>query len=78
MMARTSAKKGLPIGILAMGAIAYVGFGDAFLPGDAGRYSYQARLQLNGMMIKAFPGWKTKVSPHRRTEDAVEQMGGNK
>ncbi len=59
-------------------AIGYIGFGDAFLPGDLGRYSYQTRLQLNGMMIKVFPGWKARTNPNRRTEDAVEQMGGNK
>ncbi len=77
MMARTSAKQGLPLGIFAMGAIAYIAFGDAFLPGDAGRYSYQARAQLNAMMIKIFPSWKAKTNPHQRTEDALEKLGGN-
>jgi hypothetical protein len=78
MMARTSAKQGLPVGILAMGAIAYIAFGDAFLPGDAGRYSYQTRAQLNAMMIKIFPSWKAKTNPNQRTEDAVEKMEGRK
>jgi hypothetical protein len=78
MMARTSAKQGLPLGILAMGAIAYIGFGDSFLPGDAGRYSYQTRAQLNAMMIKIFPSWKVKTNPNQRTEDAVEKMEGRK
>jgi hypothetical protein len=78
IMARTSVKQGLPIGILALGAIAYIAFGDAFLPGAAGRYSYQARLQLNAMMIKVFPGWKTQTNPNRRTEDAVDRMEGGK
>jgi hypothetical protein len=78
IMARTSAKQGLPLGILAMGAIAYIAFGDAFLPGDAGRYSYQTRAQLNTMMIKVFPSWKTKTNPNQRTEDAVQQTESGK
>jgi hypothetical protein len=73
-MARTSAKPGLPIGILAMLTIAYIGFGDAFLPGAAGKYSYQTRAQLNALMIKVFPSWKAKTNPNQRTENAVEQM----
>jgi hypothetical protein len=77
-MARTSAKKGLPVGILVMLAIAYVGFGDSFLPGAAGRYSYQTRAQLNALMIKVFPSWQAKTNPNRRTEDAVERMEGGK
>ncbi len=78
IMAKLAVQKRFPFGIVALLAIAYIGFGDAFLPGAAGKYSYQTRLQLNAMMIKIMPGWKTKASPHQRTEDAVERMEGGK
>jgi hypothetical protein len=78
IMAKLAVQKRFPFGVVALLAIAYIAFGDAFLPGAAGKYSYQTRLQLNAMMIKIMPGWKARTNPNRRTEDAVEQMGGNK
>jgi hypothetical protein len=78
MMAKLAVQKRFPFGMAALVAVAYIAFGDAFLPGDAGRYSYQARAQLNTMMIKVFPNWKVKSNPNQRTEDAVQQTESSK
>jgi hypothetical protein len=72
-MARNASKKGLPFGVLILVAMAYIGFGDAFLPGEAGRFSYQTRAQINRWMINVFPGFKVKTNPHQRTEQAIER-----
>lgn len=72
-MAKIAGKKGLPFGVLALLAIAYIAFGDAFLPGKFGYYSYYARYRMNEILINIFPSWK-QTSPHKRTEDAIRRQ----
>jgi hypothetical protein len=77
-MAKIAGRKRLPIGILTMAAIIYIGFGDAFLPGVLGRYSYQARATLDQFLLQIFPSWKLKTNPYERTERAIEKEEGKK
>lgn len=65
--------KSLPFGLILLLSLAYIGFGDQFLPGSIGRYSFQARHSLDAMMIGMFPTWRPKTQPNARTEDAVRQ-----
>ncbi len=53
--------------------IAFIGFGDAFLPKPLSTVSRQARTSLNQIIASAVPGWSPKTKPYERTEDALKQ-----
>ncbi|MBE9028385.1 hypothetical protein IQ266_01280 [filamentous cyanobacterium LEGE 11480] len=59
-------------------AVAYVAFGDAFLPGKAGYYSTYSRATMNNMLVNMFPSWQSKTNPYQRTEKAIEQEENGK
>jgi hypothetical protein len=63
----------IPVGLLLLLSLIYIGFGDQFLPASIGRYSFQARSSIDQMLIGAFPTWRPKVDPSRRTEEALEK-----
>ncbi|ERN41934.1 hypothetical protein KR51_00014700 [Rubidibacter lacunae KORDI 51-2] len=59
--------------VLVVLAIAFVGFGDRFLPGAAGNASAQTRAKLNSILSGIFPDGKVD-DPHERTEKAVKKF----
>ncbi|MGI0491825.1 hypothetical protein ACN4EG_08430 [Alkalinema pantanalense CENA528] len=65
--------KKIPVAVILLVVIAFIGFGDQVLPQPIGRYSLQARNSIDQMMINLFPNWKPR-NPNARTEDAVQQM----
>ncbi|OUC14303.1 MAG: hypothetical protein B0A82_12485 [Alkalinema sp. CACIAM 70d] len=64
--------KKIPVALILLLVIAFIGFGDQVLPRPIGRYSLQARTSIDQMMINLFPTWKPK-NPNARTEDALQQ-----
>ncbi len=70
--------KKIPVGFLLLLGLIYVGFGDQFLPPSIGRYSFQVRSSLDGMMIGMFPNLRPKTNPYDRTEDAIQKTEGGK
>lgn len=64
----------IPVGLLLLIGLIYVGLGDRFLPAAIGRYSTQARNTVNQMLIDGFPQWQPKANPNQRTERAVEGL----
>ncbi|MCS6814553.1 MAG: hypothetical protein NZ772_13440 [Cyanobacteria bacterium] len=54
-------------------AIAFVGFGDSFLPKPWNTMSRQSREALNNIIAKAVPSWSPKTKPYQRTEDALKR-----
>ena len=65
--------KRVPVGLILLFAVCFVGFGDQVLPKPIGKYSTAARASLDDMMVSAFPQWRPKVNPYGRTEDAVRE-----
>lgn len=63
----------LPVGLILLVSLVFVGFGDQFLPTEIGRYSLQARQSLDQMLIGVFPSWRPKTKPNARTQDAIEK-----
>jgi hypothetical protein len=64
----------MPVGLILLVGLIFVGFGDQFLPPAIGRYSFQTRTALDQLLVNAFPNWQPKTNPHQRTEDAVRNM----
>jgi len=54
-------------------AIAFVGFGDSFLPKPLSTASRQTRDSLNKIVGGVVPNWAPKTKPNQRTEDALKQ-----
>ena len=65
--------KRVPVGLILLFTVCFVGFGDQVLPKPIGKYSTAARASLDDMMVSAFPQWRPKVNPYGRTEDAVRE-----
>jgi hypothetical protein len=65
--------KRVPIGLILLLSVVFVGFGDQILPKPIGKYSTAARTTLDNMMVSAFPEWTPKTNPYGRTEDAIKQ-----
>ena len=65
--------KRVPVGLILLFAVCFVGFGDQVLPKSIGKYSTAARTSLDNMMVSAFPEWRPKVNPYSRTEDALRE-----
>jgi len=53
--------------------IAFIGFGDSFLPKPLSTASRQSRESLNNVISGLVPNWSPKMKPNQRTEDAVKQ-----
>ncbi len=53
--------------------IAFIGFGDSFLPKPLSTASRQSRDALNTMIAGVVPSWAPKTKPNQRTEDALKQ-----
>jgi hypothetical protein len=66
--------KRVPIGIILLFAIAFVGFGDQVLPKSIGKYSTAARVSLDNMMVSGFPQWNPKSNQYRKTNEAVDNL----
>ncbi len=64
--------KKLPLSLIALVGLVFVGFGDQFLPTAIGKYSYHSRAAIDTMIINLFPSWRPKTNPNQRTEDAVK------
>jgi hypothetical protein len=65
--------KRFPLGLILLFALCFVGFGDQVLPKPIGKYSTVARIDLDNMLVSAFPSWRPKTNPYGRTEDAIRQ-----
>jgi hypothetical protein len=65
--------KRVPVGLIVLLSVCFVGFGDQVFPKSIGKYSTAARASLDNIMVSAFPEWKPKTNPYGRTEDAVNQ-----
>ncbi len=65
--------KRVPVGLIVLLSVCFIGFGDQVLPKSIGKYSTATRASLDNMMVSAFPEWKPKTNPHRRTQDAINQ-----
>ncbi|MER3431901.1 MAG: hypothetical protein C4288_00340 [Leptolyngbya sp. ERB_1_1] len=61
----------IPVGLLFMLSVVFIGFGDRFLPSQIGRCSFQARNSIDQLLVNAFPSWQPKTNPYRRTEEAI-------
>jgi hypothetical protein len=64
----------IPVGLLLLVSLIFVGCGDQFLPSAIGKYSFQARNAIDQLLVNAFPRWQPKTNPNQRTEDAVRDM----
>ncbi|MBD1843550.1 hypothetical protein H6F89_09105 [Cyanobacteria bacterium FACHB-63] len=64
----------IPVGLVLMLSVVFIGFGDQILPPEIGRYSFQARSTIDQLLVNAFPTWQPKTNPHRRTEEAVRDV----
>lgn len=65
--------KRIPIGLILLFSVCFVGFGDQVLPQSVGKYSTAARTSLDNMMIAAFPQLRPKTNPYGRTEEAIRK-----
>ncbi|MCU0549238.1 MAG: hypothetical protein MUC48_07815 [Leptolyngbya sp. Prado105] len=66
--------KKIPVGLILLVSLIFVGFGDQFLPPEIGKYSFQTRTAIDQIFVNAFPNWKPKTQPYERTEEAVRDM----
>ncbi len=63
----------VPVSLILLFAVCFVGFGDQVLPKSIGKYSTATRTSLDNMMVSAFPEWRPKVNLYGRTEDAIRE-----
>lgn len=68
----------IPVGLILLLGVGFIGFGDQILPQPIGRYSLQARTMLDQAMIQMFPSWHSKTDPYARTEKAIDNAEKNK
>jgi hypothetical protein len=66
--------KKIPVGLVLLVSLVFVGFGDQFLPPEIGKYSFQTRNAIDQMLVNAFPNRRPKTDPYRRTNEAVENI----
>ncbi len=57
--------------------VAYIGFGDKFLPPNLGRYSSSTRQAINNYLVSVFPD-KEIQNPYRKNEEIIMQVEKNK
>ena len=51
----------------------FVGIGDSFLPEPMKSASLNTRETINETLIGLFPNRRTKLNPHKRTREAIEE-----
>ena len=69
--------KRVPVGLILLITVCFIGFGDQVLPRPIGKYSTAARKMLDNMMVSAFPQWNPKTDQYRRTNDAIREVEKN-
>jgi hypothetical protein len=66
--------RGPTIALILLLVAGFIGFGDKFLPKPLSTASFQTRTSLNQMIVGAFPSWRPKTQPHKRTEEAIKKQ----
>ena len=66
------------IPLLLILALAFVGFGDQFLPQPLRSASFKTRVALDNWMTHSFSLWQPRTNPNARTERALEQQESGK
>ena len=72
-MANNNRRVFIPVPFLLLVAIAFIGFGDSFLPKPLNKWSRDSRESINQFISGLAPSWQPKKDPYKRTEDALEQ-----
>ena len=70
--------KRVPVGLILLFTLGFIGFGDRVFPKPIGQYSTAARETLDQMLIAGFPQWSPKTNPYRRTEESIRQTNENR
>jgi len=64
----------IPVPIVLLLGLIFVGFGDKFLPSPLSEYSTQSRTALNQVVLGLFPSWQPSTNPYDRTEKEIEKQ----
>ena len=68
----------IPVPLVLLATIAFIGFGDSFLPKPLNKWSRDSREALNQFISGLAPSWSPKTNPNQRTEDALEKEQNSK
>lgn len=53
--------------------VIFVGVGDSFLPEPMKSASLNTRKTINESLVGLFPNRRTKLNPHKRTREAIDE-----
>lgn len=53
--------------------VIFVGVGDSFLPEPMRSASLNTRKTINESLVGLFPNRRTKLNPHKRTREAIDE-----